>query len=89
MCTIKQLPGKFEGETCITHLAYEWMMNGAQDDTEWDEMDLPTEIFNGPFDNLSHCDTGMLCLECHNELLSAKSVALWQDDNGFAYSEVR
>ncbi len=88
MCTIKQHPGKFEGESCITHLAHEWMMNGAQDDTEWDEMDLPTEIFNGPF-NLSPLDTGMLCLECHNDLLKAKSVSLWEDTNGFAYSEVR
>ena len=89
MCTIKQHPGKFEGESCITHLAHDWMMNGFMDDTEWDNSDRPLDIFNGPFDKLSHRDTGMLCLECHNDLLSAKSVAFWQSDNGFAYSEVR
>ncbi len=87
MCTIKQLPGKFEGETCITHLAYKWVMNGVGD-TEWDEFNRPIDTFIGPFTDLSHQDTGMLCLECHNDLLRASQVVFWEDDNGFAYSEV-
>ncbi len=87
MCTIKQLPGKFEGETCITHLAYEWTMNGFGS-TEWDELGDPTDTFHGPFTDLSHRETGMLCLECRNDLLGAKRVMFWQDDNRFAYSKV-
>ena len=61
MCTIEQHPGKFEGETCITHLMYAWAMEGMlqdedcacePDDSE-DNMDgcgcTPVSYATGPF----------------------------------------
>ena len=48
MCNVKQSPGKFEGETCITVWAYDVVLNGlgnpigeADDDN--------TEEIQGPF----------------------------------------
>lgn len=91
MCNLKSNPGKFEGESCITYLAYGWMLNSLQDDTEYSDddnllYDNPVEVFNGPF-NLSHEESGILCIECANDILQAEHIKFWQDDQGFAYSE--
>lgn len=91
MCLITQPPGKFEGETCVTLLAYEWTMNGVLDPCEEDEI---CRRASGPFTDadiqeaLATYDTP-LCSECRVELLAAREVHSWEDEQGFTYSRIR
>jgi len=99
MCNVNHGPGKFETETCITVWAYDMMLNGFQDDTEYDENENPLDIFNGPFNEaelIAWIDAGFgltlggdtvgLCLECLEDMKTVAQVKFWQDSYGFAYS---
>ena len=86
MCTTQQAPGKFEGETCITHMMYLWASEGV-----FDHIDdtSHTMVAHGPFTTQDIADTPIeLCVECVNDVLSARLIQFWEDDNGFAYSQL-
>lgn len=82
MCNMNHGPGKFEGESCITKQAYEWMLNSGEDDITDDGW----LAFNGPFGpfdiNQENCE------ECYQAIKKAKRVLLYQDTLGFCYSKV-
>ena len=96
MCTIQQHPGKFEGESCITHLMYAWAGDGALD--YLDDVDYVCTVMQavGPFilDDISDYqrNTNMgaenFCDECTKDFLDASRIHFWEDSNGFAYSEI-
>lgn len=85
MCTkIERNPGKFEGESCITKLAWEWMMDGgANEDGDTDE-GTPS-IFLGPF---SIREVSGMCEQCQDMLLHASKLELYEDSNGFVTTKV-
>jgi len=96
MCTVEMSPGKFEGETCITIWAHDMVGNGCQDDTDYGPTPY-VDYFNGPFtkselaenlDDTGDIDSG-ICQECLDDMLGAQRIRYWEDDNGFAYSEVQ
>ena|SRR3972149_4778487 len=102
MCTIKQSPGKFEGETCITHLMHTWAndgvlnyegcpCNGNDDGTNECECP-PVSVAFSPFtlgDVRDVKATGVVfCDECVKDFLAASTIRYWEDSQGFAYSEI-
>jgi len=95
MCNASFSPGKFEAESCITVWAYEMMLNGFQDDTDYGEYgDDVHDFFYGPFTKeetlLSIANMGgeEMCLECLDSIPTINKVTLWVDGNGFVYTEV-
>ena len=45
MCTVKQHPGKFEGESCITHLMHDWSMGGTLDYEDCDCENVDDDLY--------------------------------------------
>ena len=84
-----QGPGKFEAEACWTRYAHSMVMDGSADTDEDGEA-----IMVGPF-TLQEVEDweaereDMMCGACLAELLQADSLTYWEDEQGFAYSELR
>ena len=86
MCAlIERHPGKFESESCITKVAYDWLIDGMADEYGSTEEGTP-DIFYGPFTDAT--SDNPICDECLAEILSAKEIRLWESNDGFVTTEV-
>ena len=84
MCTaIEHTPGKFEGEGCITRLAYAWHLGGMCDECGSTEDGTPC-VFYGPFTPSDFAAWGTpVCEECQIELAILKRLYLYEFNDGF------
>ena len=86
-------PGRFEGGSALTALAYSSMLNGGADFTEYDAFDHGADFFKAPFGfdadavNVEFAQSVGFCKACIAEALENDSFGLsvYQDDNGFIY----
>ena len=91
MCECKVGPGKFEGESALTFLAWQSMLNGGSDATTGGD-EGTTEWFRAPFGFgdpeavKAALDYGY-CEACVREALEsdAMGLSLWVGDTGFVY----
>ena len=94
MCTsIDTQPGKFEGESCITHYAYHWLLEG-DGDIESNGNGHSETLLLGPFDvasivdySLSDSVYAILCDECFRDITNATNILLTERSDGFVTSE--
>ena len=85
MCTVlKTNPGKFEGQSCITQQAYDWMLDGMSSERGSTEEGTP-DVFNGPF---TLDDAAGMCRECVKDLLQADRLELYESNEGFVTVEI-
>ena len=90
MCTWKPGPGKFEGETCITRLGYEMVMQGSGVECDADHAEN-CQIVTLPITPVE-IETMQLeapCLECA-KVLAAEGAELHsrEDTQGFVFGEL-
>ena len=83
-----QGPGKYEAEACWTRWAHGVVMDGGADQDE-----EGAAVIVGPVTLQEVRDweieaDDQICAECLAELLQADSVTYWEDEQGFAYSEL-
>lgn len=69
-------PGKFEGEPIYAPYFWDLAMMSGEDDTEWDG-DTMISVFD-----VSDEDLAMF-----PELNGVKTIRLWEDGNGFVFTE--
>lgn len=94
MCECKVGPGKFEGESALTFLAYQSSLLGGADATTYDGGDMPTDWFRRPFNFDADAETVDAaraygyCEPCIVEALTDASygLAIRESDQGFVYS---
>jgi hypothetical protein len=88
MCECKVGPGKFEGESALTFLAYQSMLLGCSDESHGS-----ADFFKGPLD--FDADAEMVavardygyCEPCIEGALAERpyGMSIWESDQGFVY----
>ena len=86
ICTCKVGPGKFEGESALTFLAYQSMLLGCSDETHGS-----TDFFKGPLnfdadqETVDAARSYGYCDECIESALSERpyGMAIWESNDGF------
>lgn len=89
MCLIKQGPGKFEGETCVTVYADYYVMAGRGDAVgEWGNDNQKVLYAPHSRDSIEQVrDQGVdICHDCAVDILLGGTIYTWTDEQGFAYS---
>ena len=89
MCTkIERRPGKLEGEPCITLVMLEWAnMEYLDDDEEGVQCTRPP-ISDSEFEEVERMSGESICQECRTDMRNSTEIRFWEDNSGFAYSEV-
>ena len=91
MCEVDMSPGKFEGESCITVLGAEMANQGLM---EFDPDDYGTDDSNVLSWRGSFLSTDFdyyltnVCVECRAEFMAGQGLRYWEDEQGFAHSQV-
>ena len=91
MCTCKVGPGKFEGESALTFLAYQSMLLGCSDETHGS-----TDFFKGPLnfdadrETVDAARSYGYCEACIAEALAENpyGMSIMEDSQGFVYGDV-
>ena len=90
MCDCKVGPGKFEGESALTFLAWDSTMEGSSDETTGSDGDFTDWLRGpGPFgfseDSANAARRYGYCESCIREALesTAAGIAVWESDQGF------
>ena len=88
LCTCKVGPGKFEAEPIATFIAYDYVMNGASDETVG-----KYEFFRFPLKpdcdakrnarDYGYCDVCIASVDTDD----VYGIAVWESDQGFVYGE--